>query len=187
MHVIIGSFAWSTFGAWNRVSNTFSFPIHESAPETVLLETMYLDCVWKSIRSCEQNFVPEGRFASLYSVKATKMSRLTILSGFLFYGRFTGQVVVAKQTVRQTQMARLNDLFVQCTRNCIWNCCPLTAPKCSLDRAWIFLSASHQNHPNRPNGQLFFEKAFEWTTYSSDLAIFSMPKHCLCLPCEFAH
>jgi len=39
---------------------------------------MYLGCVWKWIRSREQNSVPESGHSNLYSAQAIKMSRLAI-------------------------------------------------------------------------------------------------------------
>ena len=48
-------------------------------------QIMYLGCVWKWIRSREQNSVPESRHASLYCLKVIKMSRLTIDRFFILW------------------------------------------------------------------------------------------------------
>jgi len=46
--------------------------------KSMFLQTMYLSCVWKWIRSREQNSAPESWRASSHNVKVIKMSRLTI-------------------------------------------------------------------------------------------------------------
>ena len=67
--------------------------------KSATLPIMYLGCVWKWIRSCEQNSAPESRPAGLNSVKIIKMSRLAI-DRLLIYSRLTGHFDVAKQTVQ---------------------------------------------------------------------------------------
>jgi len=76
---------------------TFNFFCSKGRQTSAFLQTMYLSCVWKWIRSREQNSVPESRRATLHSVKVIKMSWLTI-DRFPILWRFTGSFVVAKQT-----------------------------------------------------------------------------------------
>jgi len=47
-------------------------------PKSVFVHAMYLSCIWKWIRSREQDSAPESRRVSLYSVKVIKIWRLTI-------------------------------------------------------------------------------------------------------------
>ena len=97
----------------------------------------------KSIRSREQNSTPDSRRTSLYTVKVIKMSRLAILFACLFYGRFAGHFVVAKQTMKQTAQ-----LFYPQTRKTLredYSDAPETSPEtvaffnCAYLFAWLGL------------------------------------------------
>ena len=88
----LDAFAWSSFGFWNRVSDAFSVPMLEGAPEKCVFTN--LGCVGKWIRSRELNSAPESRRASLYSDKVIEMPRLAI-DILLFYSRLTGHFVAA--------------------------------------------------------------------------------------------
>jgi len=107
----------------------------------MFLQIMYLGCVWKWIRSREQNSELESRHASLYSVKVIKMSRLTI-NRFLFYGCFMGCFIVVKQTVQPflyIDMQELERGQLQCTQkrtrnHCAFNCAYTFA--CSRLKFW---------------------------------------------------
>ena len=83
---------------------------------------IYLGCIWKWIRSHEQNFVSESRRASLYSVKVIKMPRLTIDRLFLWS---LHQSLHCCETDRETDCTTFFSLDTQdvekekicCTRN----------------------------------------------------------------------
>ena len=62
-------------GFWrlNAVSKSMLVSFYARVrPKSVFLQTMYLDCVWKWIRSREQNSAPESRRVSLHYVKVIK-------------------------------------------------------------------------------------------------------------------
>jgi len=65
-------------GFWSLKRGCTHFFCSKVLPKSAFLQTMYLGCFWKWIWSCDQNFAPESRLASLYSVKVIKISRLTI-------------------------------------------------------------------------------------------------------------
>jgi len=108
---------------------------------------MYLGCVWKWIRSREQNYVSENRHASLYSVKVIKMSRRPI-DRLSFHGRFT-----SCETDRETDCTALLSLDTQDIergQSSMMGQCFLTAPICSRDGVWNFVSASDKTNTNTP-------------------------------------
>ena len=108
---------------------------------------MYLGCVWKWIRSREQNYVSENRHASLYSVKVIKMSRRPI-DRLSFHGRFT-----SCETDRETDCTALLSLDTQDIergQSSMKGQCFLTAPICSRDGVWNFVSASDKTNTNTP-------------------------------------
>jgi len=83
--IIIGVFAWSSFGVWGRVSDAFSVPMLESAPEKCVFTNRVCRCCLKRSSIREETFMLESRRASLHNVKVIKMSRLTIDRFFILW------------------------------------------------------------------------------------------------------
>ena len=130
--------------------------------KTAYLQTMYLDCVRKWVRSCEQIFGSESKRARLYSVKVIKTSWLAIYRLFILS-------MVAKRIaslLRNRPWNTLHNFFVLRHARC-WERTTSMHPHLHLKSShffycacpissvgvwfWNFLSASDRNHGNRPN------------------------------------
>ena len=136
---ILGAFACSGSGIWNAVSDASSVFLLKIHPESAFLQTMYLGCVWKWIRSRGQNSAPENRRASLYSVKGIKISRLTRDCFLILWSLH--RLLRCCRTDRKTDCRTFLFLGTQDIERgqlwCIQNpCLFITAPILSRDRVW---------------------------------------------------
>jgi len=92
-------------------------------PESAVLQTIYLGCVWKWIRLREQNSAPESRRASFYSVKVIKMSRLAI-DRLLILWSLHGSLGCCKTDCTTFLSSDTQDIErgqLSCARNCTEN------------------------------------------------------------------
>ena len=142
---------WSSSGVWDGVSNTFSVPLFWSASEKGVF-TNHVP------RLCLQSeFDRTNRISRLkMDPLAYKLSRLSKSQGslsiaYLFCDRFTGHVIVVKQTVQFSVLKharhweRTTQMHLKPHLNCF---AFLTALICLCHCVWKFLSVSDRNHTN---------------------------------------
>ena len=124
----------------------FQFFCSRVCPKSVFLQTMYLGCAWKCIRSSEQNAASERSRVSLYSVKVIKMSRLTINRFFILWALHAllrNRLHFAFRNARRRERGQLR---------CAWNSWDFYLRlSARVITSEIFLSASGWKHANRPN------------------------------------
>ena len=125
--------SWTSLGIWDRVSMRFYKPCTSAAKENSITRTEF--CAWRV-------------GVLVYTMSCLSKGEGYLPIAFLFYGRFTSCLVVAKQTVKQSAQLFLSLDKQNVERGqlqCPWNSRVLTAPICSRDRVWNFLSPSDQN------------------------------------------
>jgi len=129
--LVISVFMCSCFGIWNGITDAFSVPLLENAPNIAFFQIVYLGCIWEWIQSHEQNSVP--------NVEAIYQSRL--------YSRVASQatsIIVAKETAQFSVLGYVRH-WERTTTMCPKLALFLTADICSRDVIWNFVTAFDRN------------------------------------------